>query len=459
MVVATGLALFLAACSSAPEPPATPAPTATATPQPTATATSTATPVPPAATATPAPRPASGAATAFNGAEVSRGGADDPRVALTFDCGSVAGTSSALLETLRQHGLRVTFFVTGEYADRYPDLVRQIAADGHEVSNHTYGHPNLTELDDGAIRDQLQRAESAIQRLTGRTTRPWMRMPFGARNSRVVSVVREAGYTSIFWSLDSGDWQSDATTASVRARVLNNTGSGFIVVHHCAAAQTAEALPAIIQGLQARGLSIVTVSALLGRTPVAATVDGHELLALVTKQRGLPESFVPSDLVELDNLPVTRRGLRLRAVALPSLQALLSETAAQGLKLLVLSAYRSYAEQAEAHQALVAQLGEAQASRLSAKPGHSEHQLGTTVDFTSPSVHYELAEGFSQTPEGRWLGENAHRYGFIMSYPEGKEGITGYAYEPWHFRYVGVEAARSIHQQGLTLEAYLARPR
>lgn len=457
MVVATVLALFLAACGSAPEPPATPAPTATATPQPTAAATTTATPAPP--TVTPAPRPAPGAATAFNGAEVSRGGVDDPRVALTFDCGSVAGTSSALLEALRQHGLRVTFFVTGEYADRYPDLVQQIAADGHEVANHTYGHPNLTELDDGAIRDQLQRAETAIQRLTGRTTRPWMRMPFGARNSRVVSVVREAGYTSIFWSLDSGDWQSDATTGSVRTRVLNNTGNGFIVVHHCASAQTAEALPTIIQGLQARGLSIVTVSALLGRTPVAETVNGHDLLALVTKQRGLPESFVPSDLVELDGVPVTRRGLRLRTVALPPLQALLTEATSQRLKLVVLSAYRSYAEQTETHQALVAQLGEAQAGRLSAKPGHSEHQLGTAVDFTSPSLRYELAEGFAQTPEGRWLGENAHRHGFIMSYPEGKESLTGYAYEPWHFRYVGVEAARTIHQQGLTLETYLARQR
>ena len=100
-------------------------------------------------------------------------------------------------------------------------------------------------------------------------------------------------------------------------------------------------------------------------------------------------------------------------------------------------------------------IGEEEAARVSAKPGHSEHQLGTTIDFTTPRVDYDLVESFGATPEGQWLAQNAGRFGFVMSYPQDKEQVTGYAYEPWHFRYVGVDVAAAVAESRLTLYEYL----
>lgn len=186
-------------------------------------------------------------------------------MALTFDCGSVLGPSLSILDTLKHYNLRVTFFMTGQYAEKYPDVVRRMVADGHEMANHSATHPDFTKMNDQQIRDELLYTEQLVMQLTGKSTKPWMRMPFGARNERVWNVVSGEGYTSVFWSLDSGDWLADATTASVRNRVLERTTNGGVVVHHCAANQTAEALPAIVEGLQARGHRIVTVSSLFGR--------------------------------------------------------------------------------------------------------------------------------------------------------------------------------------------------
>jgi hypothetical protein len=113
------------------------------------------------------------------------------------------------------------------------------------------------------------------------------------------------------------------------------------------------------------------------------------------------------------------------------------------------SAYRSYDAQVAAYEENRAIHGD-DVDRFSARPGHSEHQLGTTVDVSSASAAYAL-EGFEGTPEAEWVATNSWRFGFIVSYPEGKEEVTGYAYEPWHIRYVGKETAAAVRQSGLTL--------
>lgn len=434
--------LFLAGCSLAPVDPE-PVPAETPQPEPTATPTEV---LPPPPTATLTVRPLLPL-----GREVARGDPDDPRVALTFDCGNVSGPTAAILDVLKRHGLKVTFFISGAYADRYPELTRRIAADGHEVSNHTYTHGDLTKLSDAGIMEELQRAETALQRITGKSGKPWIRMPFGARNERVWNVVAGAGYTSIYWTLDSGDWQAGATAQSVRKRVLDNVDNGYIVVQHCNSLQTAESLPEVLQTLRSTGHPVVTVSALLGYGPR----ETDRLLEPVSKSHGLPADYTPPDLFALSGVPVTRPGLRLRQIAYEPLKRMLSDARAQGIAIVVASPYRSYEEQAAIFAAMVRTQGEAHASRYSARAGHSEHQLGTTIDFTSPAVGYALVEAFGATPEGRWLRENAHGYGFVMSYPEGKESITGYAYEPWHFRYVGDAVAADVRRRGLTLVEYL----
>ena len=142
---------------------------------------------------------------------------------------------------------------------------------------------------------------------------------------------------------------------------------------------------------------------------------------------------------------------------LPDLLALLETASAAGHRIVVVSSYRSYETQRNTFQYHVDTYGLENAVRVSARPGHSEHQLGTTVDFSSAAVGFELVEAFGSTPEGRWLAERAHEYGFILSYPAGMEQVTGYVYEPWHFRWVGRETAAEAHASGLTLGQFLQR--
>ena len=199
--------------------------------------------------------------------EISGGDPASGMVALTFDAGSVDGPALTILDTLRAYNLRVTFFLTGQWVESYPAVARRVAEDGHELSNHTYFHPDLVNLSNDKILWELDYTNGIIERELGRTSKPWFRPPFGSRNQRVLDLARQLGYRSIYWTLDSGDWRTNATAAGVLYKVLQNAGGGDIVVHHVAAYQTAEALPGIIDGLQAQGLRIVTVSELLGVAP------------------------------------------------------------------------------------------------------------------------------------------------------------------------------------------------
>ena len=210
-----------------------------------------------------APRPAARAAQPTRFDEVSFVKTPRPVVALTFDAGAAVGATDQTLEVLRARGIRATFFITGQFAESYPKTVRQIAEDGHEISNHSYSHRDFTELSDWEIERELAQTEEIMLGLTGMSTKPLMRMPFGARNARVLQTVAAAGYRPIHWNLDSADWREGATAPGVTSRVLGNTEPGDIVVFHCATQATARGLPAILDGLSARGISVVTVSDLL----------------------------------------------------------------------------------------------------------------------------------------------------------------------------------------------------
>ncbi len=188
---------------------------------------------------------------------------------------------------------------------------------------------------------------------------------------------------------------------------------------------------------------------------LSALLDGDHPLIPVNKQRALPSDYEPSDLSPISSVQVTQPGIMLRHEALAQLQAMDAAARGAGIDIIVASAYRSYQQQAQLYQYYVDQNGEAAANRFSAKPGHSEHQLGATVDLTSASSSYQLTDGYGGTPEGKWVAQNAYRFGFVMSYPKGKEAITGYVYEPWHFRYVGIPAAAEIRAQGVTSHEYL----
>lgn len=126
-----------------------------------------------------------------------------------------------------------------------------------------------------------------------------------------------------------------------------------------------------------------------------------------------------------------------------------SAAADEGISLWIRSGYRSYSYQKQLYENYAAKDGYAEADTYSARPGHSEHQTGLAFDLNS------LSTSFGETAEGKWLAENCWKYGFIIRYPQGKEEITGYQYEPWHVRYLGKDVAKDVYDSGLTLEEYL----
>ncbi len=132
-----------------------------------------------------------------------------------------------------------------------------------------------------------------------------------------------------------------------------------------------------------------------------------------------------------------------------ALDEMQTAAAKEGIILYVVSGFRDYDTQEEIYNRYVSSDGKANADRYSARPGHSEHQTGLAFDLN------ELEESFGETREGKWLAANAHKYGFIIRYPKGKEHITGYMYEPWHVRYLGKDVATKVYNSGLTLEEYL----
>lgn len=193
-------------------------------------------------------------------------------------------------------------------------------------------------------------------------------------------------------------------------------------------------------------------------TPSLLPTDAETILGLfilVNKSVALPPTYEPADLVVLESNISVHQGLRLQRQVVPHLQRMITDARKSGFDLRVVSAYRSHAEQAIIYRREVGQSGQAAADRYSARPGHSQHQLGTTIDISSVSIGFALYDRLADTPEGRWLAENAYRFGFIMSYPAGKEEQSGYAYEPWHFRYIGGEHAQRVHEDGWLLDLYL----
>lgn len=192
--------------------------------------------------------------------------------------------------------------------------------------------------------------------------------------------------------------------------------------------------------------------------------DGS-LLTLITRDYGVSREYEPDDLVPLSDyfgVEVTMGyETQVRAVIIEPLQRIVEAMKDEGLSPQIVSGYRSYSEQAVAFSKWLNAYPD-WGSRLSAPPGHSEHQLGTTVDFGSPELKYMLGEdyvqfhpAFAQTSEGKWLAEHAATYGFTLSYPEEAVEQTAFIYEPWHFRYVGRDLAITLADRDLTLTEYL----
>jgi D-alanyl-D-alanine carboxypeptidase len=181
---------------------------------------------------------------------------------------------------------------------------------------------------------------------------------------------------------------------------------------------------------------------------------------IVDKLRPLdPADYVP-ELVTLTVPYANQNANQLRPAAADALATMFAAyTDETGLKMQSQSAYRSYAAQKTIYNRYVAQNGQAWADRGSARPGFSEHQTGLALDINALPSNCPIQDCFKNTPQGKWLAVNAWKYGFVLRYPDGYEKVTGYKFEPWHYRFIGVDLAADYHASGAkTLEEFFGLP-
>ena len=182
---------------------------------------------------------------------------------------------------------------------------------------------------------------------------------------------------------------------------------------------------------------------------------------IVNKKRPAGESYVPNNLlappVTLNTQKSAEENTVRQELAEP-IQQLFEDAKKDGINFMLASGYRSYALQQTYYSNYVTTSGEAEANRYSAKPGTSEHQTGLSFDITNADRTHYLDQSFGQDPGGQWVASHAHHYGFIIRYPQGKEAVTGYMYEPWHLRYVGIDLATELYNTRQTMEEFFSLP-
>lgn len=189
-------------------------------------------------------------------------------------------------------------------------------------------------------------------------------------------------------------------------------------------------------------------------TPTSLTV-------IINKQRALPTGYVPANLVVPKvalRLNSSAEQMHLRLEASIALEKMFAAAKLDGISMILSSGYRSAVYQQQLYSGYVSKNGQAEADKSSARPNHSEHQTGLAADIGEVDHKCDLEACFADTPSGRWLAAHAQEYGFIIRYQANTTAITGYEYEPWHVRYLGIELATAVKNSGKTLEEYFNLP-
>ena len=199
---------------------------------------------------------------------------EDKVVSVTFDASWGGDKTLAILDLLDQYNAKATFFLVGIWVDKYPELVQEIARRGHEIGNHSDSHAHFTQISDAQIRQELKDCSDKIEALTG--TRPTLfRPPYGDYNSKVITVVRDAGYEAVQWSIDSLDWKNRGVNDLVK-RATNNVQKGDIILFHNDSQYIVEALPAILQHYQAQGFTMIPAKDILLSGNTTIDVQGKQ---------------------------------------------------------------------------------------------------------------------------------------------------------------------------------------
>jgi peptidoglycan/xylan/chitin deacetylase (PgdA/CDA1 family) len=272
LILALTAFAFVACNRDSPDTTPSPSPLATRTPDATSEPSSTTAPSATAEGATPSPAPPSPTPGVVTPATIiSRGDPSRRQVALTFDAGSDAGYTASILATLDAEGIRASFGVTGLWAEENKDLLLAIAAGGHEFINHTYDHKSFTGSSTGTApltpaerASELSRTETTVFRITGRSTRPYFRPPFGDVDPTVQHDVAANGYnTIVMWTVDTFCWRRVSQEEIVTRSLSLATPGAIYIMHVGSESNDGPALPRVIDGLRAQGYTFVTITDLL----------------------------------------------------------------------------------------------------------------------------------------------------------------------------------------------------
>ncbi len=201
---------------------------------------------------------------------------EEKKVALTFDAAWGADDTDTLIATLQKYNAPATFFVVGEWVDKYPDEVKKLSDAGNDVMNHSATHPYMTSLSVEGMKEQLKICNDKIAAVTGKTP-TLFRCPYGDYDNKVVSTVESVGMKTIQWDVDSLDWKENATVDSIVTRVTSKVKPGSIVLFHNDADHTPEALPIILEKLIADGYTFVKAADLIYQDNYTIKHDGTQV--------------------------------------------------------------------------------------------------------------------------------------------------------------------------------------
>ena len=217
------------------------------------------------------------ASTATEELPIYRVQTDKPQVALTFDTAWGNEDITKILDTLKQHNIHATFFMTGQWVEKYPDDVKAIQKAGHDLGNHAENHKHMPLLDNDAMCDEINKVTEKVKKLTG-TTMNLFRPPYGDYNNQLIIQAKNCGYYTVVWNVDSLDWKDYGANAIVDT-ILNHKElqSGSIILMHSGTKYTAEALPKVIEGLEEKGYEIVPVSKLIYKENFHMNRDGSQI--------------------------------------------------------------------------------------------------------------------------------------------------------------------------------------